>query len=244
MADSAAVPGHIRPSFLYWPLQLLLRSVVQAILFGGHLRVAGKENVPRKGGLLVISNHIAGADPPLIAALFPRPLHFMAKAEWFRNFFFALLGRTMLCYPVVRHTADRSSLRFTLSLLEAGEAVCIYPEGTRSRDLKLHPPEAGAGFLARRAGVSILPVATWGGERVLPTGARFPRRTGTEVHLVFGEAFTLPDENMDNQEAAEYMMWRVAAMLPQEYRGYYQDWQPGSSGRHRRLRPRAGAGTA
>ena len=241
---TAPPPGHVRPSPLYWPLRFLLRTVVQLVLFGGHLRVEGQANVPRSGGLLVISNHIAGADPPLLAACFPRPLHFMAKAEWFRNFFFSLLGRTMLCYPVIRHTADRSSLRFTLTLLQAGEAVCVYPEGTRSRDLKLHAPEAGAGFLARRAGVPILPVATWGGESVLPTGAKFPHRTGTEVHLVFGEPFSLPDSKMDNQETAEYMMSRVAAMLPPEYRGYYQDWQPGTSGRHRRLRPQTEARTA
>lgn len=245
MAESASASrAHVRPTPLYHVLIAMLRGVVQAILFGGHLRVEGQENVPRKGGLLVISNHIAGADPPLLGAAFPRPLHFMAKVEWFKNPFLGFLGRTMLCYPVVRHTADRSALRFTLSLLAAGEAVCLYPEGTRSRDLKLHPPEAGAGFLARRAGVPILPVATWGGENVLPTGAKFPRRTGTEVHLVFGRPFTLTETGMDNQEAAEFMMSKVAEMLPAEYRGYYQDWHPGKSGRHRRLRTPAEARTA
>ena len=213
-------------------------------LFGGHLRVEGIENVPPRGGLLVIGNHLAGADPPLLAARFPRPLHFMAKEEWFRNPVVGTLGRAMLCFPVVRHTADRSALRFTLTLLEAGEAVCIYPEGTRSRDLQLHVPEAGAGFLARRGGVPILPVATWGGEKVLPTGARFPHRAGTEVHLVFGKPFTLADSMLDNQEASEFMMSKVAEMLPVEYRGYYRDWKPGSSGRHRRLRPPTEARTA
>lgn len=227
--------GHQRPGVFYFPLITMMRAVIHALLFGGHLVVEGAANVPRKGGLLVISNHIAGADPPLLGACFPRPLHFMAKIEWFKNPVLGFLGRSMLCFPVVRHTADRSALRFTLSLLGAGEAVCLYPEGTRSRDLQLHPPEAGAGFLARRAGVPILPVATWGGEKVLPTGAKFPRRTGTEVHMVFGKPFTLPDEKMDNQEASEFMMSRVAEMLPAEYRGYFRDWRPGTRGRHRRL---------
>ncbi|HEV1997839.1 MAG TPA: lysophospholipid acyltransferase family protein [Candidatus Dormibacteraeota bacterium] len=241
-ADPTA--GHLRPTLAYFPLITMMRGVIQAVLFGGHLVVEGRENVPRHGGLLVISNHIAGADPPLLGASFPRPLHFMAKVEWFKNPVQGFFGRALLCFPVIRHTADRSALRFTLSLLDAGEAVCLYPEGTRSRDLKLHPPEAGAGFLARRAGVPILPVATWGGEDVLPTGAKFPRRTGTEVHLVFGKPFTLPDGTVDNQEAAEYMMSRVAEMLPAAYRGYFQDWQPGTSGRHRRLRSSTEARTA
>lgn len=234
----------MRPTLFYFPLITAMRGVIQAILFGGHLIIEGRENVPRTGGLLVIGNHIAGADPPLLGASFPRPLHFMAKVEWFKNPLLGFLGRSLLCFPVVRHTADRSALRFTLSLLQAGEAVCLYPEGTRSRDLKLQAPEAGAGFLARRAGVPILPVATWGGEDVLPTGARFPRRTGTEVHLVFGKPFNLPDPGMDNQEAAEFMMSRVAEMLPEQYRGYFTDWQPGASGRHRRLRTNAEARSA
>jgi len=241
---SAAAPGQVRPTLLYLPLISALRGVVEAILFGGHLRVEGAENVPRLGGLLVIGNHIAGADPPVLAARFPRPLHFMAKAEWFSNPLVGALGRNMLCFPVVRHTADRGALRFTLTLLGAGEAVCVYPEGTRSRDLQLHAPEAGAGFLARRSGVPILPVATWGGEKVLPTGARFPHRGGTEVHLVFGKPFTLADTMLDNQEAAEFMMSKVAEMLPVEYRGYYRDWQPGAAVRHRRLRPHPEARSA
>ncbi len=242
MADPGAARGpqgsspYLHPSLLYHPVRALLSGVVHLVLFGGRLSVEGRHNVPRGGGLLVISNHIAGADPPLLAVRFPRPVHFMAKAEWFKSPLLRLLGRTMLCFPVVRHTADRGALRFTLELLAAGEAVCLYPEGTRSRDLQLHPPEAGAGFLARRAGVPILSVATWGGEKVLPTGARFPRLGGTRVHLVFGEPFQLPDANMDNQEAAEFMMSRVAEMLPPEYRGYFRDWTPGHSGRHRRLR--------
>lgn len=225
----------MRAGLLYWPLRWFVQAIASVLLFR-HFDVGGKQNVPKKGGLLVISNHIAAADPPLLGGYFPRPLHFMAKAEWFRNPVLGFLGRSFLCFPVIRHTADRNALRFTLTLLAAGEAVCVYPEGTRSRDLVMHPPEAGAGFLARRAGVPILPVATWGGQGVLPTGARFPRPTKIDVHLVFGEPFTLPAGEMDNQEAAEYMMSRVAELLPEEYRGYYLDWEPAASGRHRRLR--------
>lgn len=222
---------------MYWPLRIFVRGIIQLFLFGDHLHLQGEENVPREGGLLVISNHIAGADPPLLGGCFPRPLHFMAKAEWFKNPLLGSLARAFLCYPVTRHSADRTALRFTLTLLEDGEAVCVYPEGTRSRDLVMHAPEAGAGFLARRSGVPILPVATWGGERVLPTGAKFPHRSGTRVFLVYGEPFTLPDQGMDNQEAAEYMMSRVAELLPEAYRGFFQAWERGASGRHRRLRP-------
>lgn len=231
-------PGRLRVNWQYWPLRAGLRALVAIFVPGHQLTVEGSGHVPKSGGLLVVSNHIAAADPPLLGAYFPRPLHFMAKAEWFKNPFVGWLARGFLSFPVVRHTADRTALRFTLSLLEAGEAVCLYPEGTRSRDLEMHAPEAGAGFLARRAGVPILPVATWGGEDILPTGAKFPRRGRADVHVVFGAPFALPEEQMDNQEAAEFMMSKVAELLPPEYRGYFRDWRPGNSGRHRRLRSR------
>ena len=212
-------PGRLRAGFWYWVHRGWLRVAIAVILFR-HLKVAGQENVPREGGLLVISNHLASADPPVLGALFPRPLHFMAKAEWWKNKIVGWGATGFLCYPVKRHTPDRGALRFTLELLAAGEAVCIYPEGTRSEDAQVKPPEAGAGFLARKAGVPILPVATWGGEKALPKGARLPHPA--DVHMVYGQPFTLPDRPMNHQETAEFMMARVAELLPPEYRGIYR----------------------
>jgi 1-acyl-sn-glycerol-3-phosphate acyltransferase len=104
----------------------------------------------------------------------------------------------------------------------------MYPEGTRSEDLRLHPPEAGAGFLARQARVPILPVATWGGENVLPPGSKFPHPA--HAHIVFGKPFTLPKTKLSNQEAADYMMSKVAELLPDNYRGYFETWKPARAG--------------
>jgi 1-acyl-sn-glycerol-3-phosphate acyltransferase len=206
---------------MYWFLRWGLRVVI-ALVLPMHLHVEGRENVPREGGLLVISNHIATADPPLLGALFPRPLHFMAKREWFQNRLIGWLAHEFLCFPVNRHTADRGALRTTLDLLAKGRAVGLYPEGTRAIDARMHPAEAGAGFLARQAGVAVLPVATWGGENILPKGSKFPRIAQAHAHLAFGPPFHLPEGKMSNQEAADYMMSKVAELLPTEYRGEYQ----------------------
>ncbi|MFY9614691.1 MAG: lysophospholipid acyltransferase family protein [Candidatus Dormiibacterota bacterium] len=219
--------GPMMPKFLYWVIRWGLHAIISVVL-PRRMHVSGKENVPREGGLLVISNHIATADPPLLGALFPRPLHFMAKVEWFKNPVIGYLARQFLCFPVVRHTADRSALRYTLALLQQGQAVAIYPEGTRSEDLQIHPPEAGAGFLARQAKVPILPVATWGGEGVLPKGSKFPRPA--HAHIVYGKPFQLPEGKLSNQEAADYMMSKVAELLPDDYRGHYATWKPARAG--------------
>jgi 1-acyl-sn-glycerol-3-phosphate acyltransferase len=212
--------GRIRPTPIYWLLRGFVNLMI-LILVRGHLHIEGKENVPKGVGLLVICNHIASADPPILGGKFPRPLHFMAKVEWFRNPFVGFLARQFLCFPVIRHTADRGALRHTLTLLEHGEAVCIYPEGTRAEDARIHPVEAGVGFVARRSGVPILPVAVWGTENVLPAkGLHFPK--AADCHLVYGKPFQLPRSDMENQEAANYMMTRVAELLPSSYRGVFE----------------------
>ena len=227
--DTRLDRGRTHPGPMYWLLRWGLRLVI-ALVLPMHMHVEGRQNVPRKGGLLVISNHIATADPPLLGALFPRPLHFMAKKEWFDNGLIGWLAKQFLCFPVVRHTADRGALRYTLWLLEQGRAVGIYPEGTRAEDARMRPAEAGAGFLARQAGVPVLPVATWGGENVLPKGSNFPRIASAHAYLKFGEPFMLPERKMSNQEAADFMMSKVAELLPTEYRGEYQARVPARAG--------------
>jgi 1-acyl-sn-glycerol-3-phosphate acyltransferase len=214
--------GPMSPTPIYWVIRWTL-SVLIAMLVRNHLHVEGRENVPKKGGLLVICNHIASGDPPLLGARFPRPLHFMAKVEWFKNPVVGFLARQFLCFPVVRHTADRGALRYALALLGQEQAVCIFPEGTRAEDARIHPVEAGVGFLARRAAVPILPVAVWGTENVLPArGIHWPR--AAECHMVFGKPFELPRPDMGNQEAADFMMSKVAEMLPPSYRGEFELW--------------------
>ncbi len=212
--------GRVKPTPVYWLLRGFVNLVI-VILVRNHVHVQGGEQVPRKGGLLVICNHIASADPPLLGGKFPRPLHFMAKIEWFKNPIVGFLARQFLCFPVVRHTADRGALRHTLTLLERGAAVCIYPEGTRAEDARIHEVEAGVGFVARRSAVPILPVAVWGTENVLPAkGVHWPK--AADCHLIYGKPFQLPRPDMDNQEAANYMMSKVAELLPSAYRGVFE----------------------
>jgi 1-acyl-sn-glycerol-3-phosphate acyltransferase len=221
-SPSPSLRGPTSPTAIYWVIRWGLSALI-TLLVRNHLHVEGRENVPKKGGLLVICNHIASGDPPLLGARFPRPLHFMAKVEWFKNPVIAFLARQFLCFPVVRHTADRGALRYALARLAQGQAVCIFPEGTRAEDARIHPVEAGVGFLARRARVPVLPVAVWGTENVLPArGIHWPK--AAECHMVFGKPFELPRPDMGNQEAADYMMSKVAEMLPPAYRGEFEFW--------------------
>ncbi|MFN2582806.1 MAG: lysophospholipid acyltransferase family protein, partial [Candidatus Dormibacteria bacterium] len=127
------------------------------------------------------------------------------------------LFRKCHTFPVVRDSPDRTALRQALDHLERDDVLLVYPEGTRSPDGQLHHAHAGAGFIARHSGAPIVPVASWGSDKVLPRGAWIPRRA--DVHQRIGEPFRLPTRGQDgrplsNQAAADLMMSRVAALLP------------------------------
>jgi 1-acyl-sn-glycerol-3-phosphate acyltransferase len=208
----------------YFVLTRLARLLTLAVLGSSHFHLRGLENVPRHGPLLIVSNHVGTADPPLIGAWTPRPVWFMAKAELFRGLFLNWLVRSYHAFPVVRHSPDRKALRRAFDLLRDGQAVVLFPEGHRADDARLHRAEPGAGFVARRSGAPILALGIWGTEKVLPKGSRFPKRA--PVWLRFGRPFQLPDRNpdgqeMDHQQSADYLMMKIAELLPLEYQGDY-----------------------
>jgi 1-acyl-sn-glycerol-3-phosphate acyltransferase len=155
--------------YRFW--QLLARGLFSAV-FG--LRVEGVENVPRKGPLLVACNHVSEMDPPVLGSTLPRTLHFMAKKELFRGSFWRSFFRELRAFPVDRKGGDRAALRIAREVLLEGNALAVFPEGTRSLDGKLLPPKHGLGFLALSTGTGILPVHVSGTDHLL--SAMFRRR--------------------------------------------------------------------
>jgi len=198
-----------RPNLLqravYWFGFLLFNLTLPFYL---RLKVRGRENVPRKGPLIVASNHISYLDPPVIGAAVPRILHYMAKSELFRIPVFNGLIRFLNAYPVRRGKPDRRALKYTLDLLMMGEAVLTFPEGTRSRDGRLRPPEPGTGFIALMSRAPVLPVGVVGTDKALPQGCPFllPRR----VEVRIGKPLTFPDlYGKPSREGAEEASWRI-----------------------------------
>ena len=205
-------------SFLTGLARLLTR-----LLLGSKFHLRGISNVPNSGPLLMVSNHVGGVDPAIIGAWTPRPVWFMAKAELFRGRF-AWLMRGYHAFPVMRHSPDRAALRRAFDLLKHGSAVVLFPEGHRSENARLLRAEPGAGFVARRSGAPLVPIAITGTQNVLGRHSMIPRRA--EVAMTFGEPFQLPERNrdgspMDHQQSADYLMTKIAALLPLEYQGEY-----------------------
>ena len=193
------------------------------ILLGSKFQLQGRDNVPRTGPLLIVSNHVGAIDPAIIGGWTPRPVWFMAKAELFRGSW-AWLMRAYHAFPVIRHTPDRAALRRAFELLKQGSAVVLFPEGHRSDSASLLRAQPGAGFIARRSGAPVLPMAIKGSQNVLGRHRLLPRPA--EVSMTFGEPFSLPDRNqdgsrMDHQQSADYLMTKIAALLPLENQGAY-----------------------
>ena len=205
-------------SFLTGLARLLTR-----LLLGSKFHLGGTSNVPRSGPVLIVSNHVGAVDPALIGAWAPRPVWFMAKAELFQGAW-AWLMRGYHAFPVVRHSPDRTALRRAFDLLKHGSAVVLFPEGHRSENARLLRAEPGAGFIARRSGAPLVAIAITGTQRVLGRQQKFPRPA--EVSMTFGEPFQLPERNqdgspMDHQQSADYLMAKIASLLPLEYQGEY-----------------------
>jgi 1-acyl-sn-glycerol-3-phosphate acyltransferase len=147
--------------------------------------VVGHTNVPAKGGVILAGNHISYADPVLLWCRSPRPVHFMAKSELWENTVLGWGLDLFWAFPVNRGAPDRTALARASDYLKNGEAVGIFPEGTRNRDGEAQP-QGGAAFLAMRSEVPIVPVGIAGTDLISPKGSRgirFPK-----VVISFGRA--------------------------------------------------------
>lgn len=129
-------------------------------------RIIGAERMPKDGAVIICGNHYHWMDPVAIAcANRHRPVHFMAKRELFRIGFIGRLIKMVHAYPVKRGAPDRNALKTTLTLLEAGKVVGIFPEGTRSKTGDLGKGEPGLALFAHRTRATIMPVGIAGSYR-------------------------------------------------------------------------------
>jgi 1-acyl-sn-glycerol-3-phosphate acyltransferase len=146
-------------SFLWKYLQIPAR-VLTTNLFD--LKVHGIENVPRTGGVLLAANHQSYLDPVLVAVRLRRPVSFMAKSELFENPALRWLIESLHAYPVRQGEGDIGAIRQAIARLNAGYALNVYPEGTRTEDGSIAPLEKGIALILRKVDVPVVPVAIHG----------------------------------------------------------------------------------
>lgn len=182
------------------------------------IRYEGRENVPLSGGLLIVSNHLSFLDPPMVSCSMPRDIHFLARKTLFKKNGFGALIASLNSIPIDQDRPDMNGLRTIIKRLKEGNAVLLFPEGARSLDGLPLPAASGAGLVAAKAGVPILPVRLFGSYEAFPrsTPERKGKFTPHPLRVVIGKPFA-PDfkaySGKDGyQELADLMMAKIAEL--------------------------------
>ena len=206
--------------WFYYVGRLMIRML---LLLLTRWQVRGRENVPSQGPVLVVANHLNLADPPLLFVSLGRRVIFMAKEELFRSGFLSYFIRGFGAFPVHRGQLDRKALRQAEQVLADGQALVMFPEGMRSHSGRLRPAFPGSALIALRSGVPVLPVGITGTERIRGVTWLLHR---PQIIVNVGRPFHLPPASskltkVKLAELTNYMMGRIAELLPLEYRGNY-----------------------
>jgi len=196
--------------------------------------VVGREHVPMEGPLILASNHLNNADPPMMALAVPRHPTFMAKQEMIKWPIIGSAFRIFGAFPVRRGEADLSALRAATEIVDSGGMLVMFPEGTRSRTGGLTKGHAGTALVALRTGAPVLPVAITGSEAIRWPWIFLRPLSVKHIKVTIGEPFRLPPVERINSEAAGeatgLIMRRIAALLPETYRGVYAPYEAGGEG--------------
>ena len=183
------------------------------------------DKVPMRGPLIAYSNHTGQIEVAVFfGQLQPRPITGWAKMEAWDNAFLRWLFNLWGLIPVRRGEADTTALRKADTALENGYIFGIAPEGTRNITGRLKRAQPGAVLLAVRSGAPLLPIVHWGGEGFLRNLARLKR---TDFHIRVGDPICLKVDGVRmtreiRQQIVDEMMYRLAELLPHEYRGEYE----------------------
>ena len=161
---------------------------ISAVYFRVH--VEGRENVPRRGACIVAPVHRSNLDTPILGCITRRRMRYMGKDSLWKNKAMAWFASALGGFPVVRGSADREALRACQAVIERGEPLVMFPEGTRKSGPVIQEIFDGPAFVASRTGAPIIPVGIGGSERVMPRGAKWIRPK--KIVLIVGKPIVPP----------------------------------------------------
>ena len=179
------------------------------------VKVIGQENIPKnkKEPLIYCGNHRTYKDPPLIVVTAKRHVRFLAKEELRKNKFFAFLGVVFDGIYVKRDSKDLSAIKTTLKALKNGESIALFPEGTRSKDGKIHEFKKGSGKIATKPKVPIVPFVIKGTSACFEDNKKFiPGR----IDIIFGEPIETENLTRDEEKNITEIVYEKVISLEKE----------------------------
>jgi 1-acyl-sn-glycerol-3-phosphate acyltransferase len=202
-----------------WYLRFILpvARVMFALVFFvlGPVVVRGKYRVPKTGGVLILSNHLADVDPIVVQMACPRPIHFMAKSELFDMKVLRGLITTAKAFPVKRGEPDRAAIKRAVALIRTGEVVCIFPEGELSESGELLPLKPGIALIARMTGCPVICCGLRNTNRILPYGSLVPRPTLRRTPVEWGDPRQF-DKHAETEEIVGWAEGQLRSLTGQE----------------------------
>ncbi len=222
------------------PIESATTPLIRTLAFGGRLFARGMSRIriegpigeiPREGPVIIASNHASNFDPVVLGAwLTPtlgRRIHWLGKKELFDWPVIGWLAQNGGVHPVDRGAADVEAFRLARRILDEGNILFVFPEGTRSADGALQAARDGVAVLALRTGAPIVPIGIGGSNGVWPRGQKIPHpggRVTVRVGRPFRVADALPpgtDRRTAKGLATDIIMRRIAELLPPQQRGVY-----------------------
>jgi glycerol-3-phosphate dehydrogenase (NAD(P)+) len=199
---------------VYWISRALLQPFFHLYF---RLSRIGRENIPTSGPVIFASNHRSFLDPFIIGVLSRRPIYYVAKSEIFKNPLVAWFVSSLGAFPVRRGAGDPDMMATAKAILERGDCLLIFPEGTRTRPGSLGRPKRGVGRLALETGAPVVPVALIGTEAVRNGWRIRPKKVRARI----GRPLTFPKVDQVSPQLAAAVTDRIwpNVMLQWEWLG-------------------------
>ncbi len=196
MAKSQAKPKSFGKYLFYIVCRFIFR-LVGLLLFKYHCQ--GRHHLPDRGGAIICANHQSFLDPPLVGMALSRHFVFLARKTLFGNPVFGFIISMLDGVPLNRDGLGIEGIKTTLRKLKAGQALIMFPEGTRSKTGDLQPLKSGFITLARRSHVPLIPCGVVGAIDCLPRGGKLPRFE--RIRCVYGPPITADQVTEMSDEA-------------------------------------------
>lgn len=215
---------------IYWFFKHLIIGPILKTIFRPWIE--GSENLPKSGPVIIVGNHLSVIDSFFMPAMIDRRVYFLAKSDYFtgRGLRGTLVKNFMLSIgqlPIDRRggKASEASLNTGLSVLDRGEVLGIYPEGTRSPDARLYRGRTGVARLVLESGALVVPAVMVDTEKAMPIGAKFPkiRRIGTVIGtpLDFSRFAGMSADRFVLRSVTDEIMFEIQKLSGQEYVDVY-----------------------
>ncbi|GHH52786.1 lysophospholipid acyltransferase family protein [Lentzea cavernae] len=216
---------------LYWIMKHVLLGPILRLFFQPKI-IEGAENIPKEGGAILASNHLAVSDSFFLPLMLSRRMTFPAKIEYFtgtgikgklQKWFFTGVGQV----PIDRSSASaaQGALDTGVRIVREGKLLGIYPEGTRSPDARLYKGKVGVAWIALESGAPVIPVAMFGTDKANPIGSRMwkphPIRIKIGKPLDFSRYEGLSGDRFVLRSITDEIMYALMELSGQEYVDVY-----------------------